>query len=149
MIIEPISEEDLLNPELMDKVLTETAKSSIPFQTKKMLESKEARQEMLEKYGSEAFLLPDELKFPVVNPKTGQPDCKLIYAARIRALQFKDRKPGYNEVAKKAEELYQSNGCQKRINIQIKEHESVYDLVELLNLLELDFAEEESMDKGI
>ena len=92
---------------------------------------------MLEKYGKDAFLLPNQLKFPVVNPDTGKYECSLIYAARIRAKQYAGVKPGYREIANKAKELYKSNKCNIKLNIQINnESEKLYD-IDFINLIEV------------
>jgi len=91
---------------------------------------------MLEKYGKDAFLLPDQLKFPVKNPDTGKYDCSLIYAARIRAKQYSGIKPGYREIANKAEQLYKENKCDIKLNIRIHDSEDSFD-IDLENLIEI------------
>jgi RNAse (barnase) inhibitor barstar len=65
------------------------------------------RRKLLEKYGRRAFLLPDELKFPVVDPKTGRYDCSAILAAFRRARQY-----GYRDVSQKALALAKRLGCE-------------------------------------
>lgn len=92
----------------------------LPDRIKSFILSKRNRNLLLEKYGKKAFLLPDQLKFPVMDPKTGKYHCGLIYAARTRAKQFIGIKPGYIEIAKKAEELYKRNHCSQKINIHLK-----------------------------
>lgn len=133
-----VNEQQFHSPETADEVLTEAIKKLIPNKVKSKLSSKKNRQLMLEKYGKDAFLLPSLLKFPVVNPDTGKPDCGLIYAARIRAKQYSGVKPGYREIAAKAEQLYKSNKCDIKLNIQIHDGEETIfnmDLVELVEIL--------------
>ena len=135
-----LTEEQLLNLKFMDDYLTESAKTMIPNDVKKYLSSKANRRKLLENYGEKAYLLPKQLKFPVINYKTGEYDCRLIYAARIRAKQFAGRKPGYNTIAATADKLYKSNSCALKLNVQIHEHKEEYDLLELVENLSLDFS---------
>jgi hypothetical protein len=87
----------------------------LPGKTKSYYNKKSNRRKMLEKYGKEAFLDPDNLKYPIINPQTGKPDCKLIYSARARALEFHK-----DDIVKKAEEAYRANGCELKLKTKIK-----------------------------
>ena len=120
--------------ENFDDVLEETIKAVLPDRIKTYLSRKSNRNLMLEKYGDKAFLIPDKLKFPVVDPKSGKPHCGLIYAARIRAKQFASRKPGYREIANKAEELYKENKCSTKVHVQLREGEHI-ELMEFLEIM--------------
>ncbi len=132
-----IEENLLYTDEGTDEVLTEAIKRVISPSVKAKLSSRKNRQAMLEKYGRDAFLLPDLLKFPVVHPDTGKPDCGLIYAARIRAKQYAGTKPGYREIAAKAEKLYKENKCDVKLHLQIHK-ESEEDLeIDALALVEI------------
>jgi len=131
-----INEQHFFTEESTDEVLTEVIKKIIPNKTKTKLSSKKNRQLMLEKYGKDAFLLPDQLKFPVKNPDTGKYDCSLIYAARIRAKQYSGIKPGYREIANKAEQLYKENNCGIKLNIRIHDNEDHFD-IDLESLIEV------------
>ena len=117
-----VSEEEFNTPEKFNQLVLETVGRIIPTKTKKFLSKRSNRRMLLEKYGEKAFLLPDELKFPVMNEK-GKYDCGLIYAARIRARQYAGKKPGYREIAKKAEELYRKNKCETKLKIHINDWE--------------------------
>lgn len=135
MITSKLKESDVTDINFIDKLISEVTKVSIPNKFHKHFINEDLRKELLESYGSEAFLLPEETKFPVINPETGKCDCRLIYVARLRAKQH-----GLTEIEEKAEELYHSNNCGTRININIEGHEhGPYDFVELLTLLEFDF----------
>lgn len=126
----PATSEMLLDEEYLNNVMTEAAKRSIPDSLQKKLSSKKTRQEMKEKYGDKAFLLPKELKFPVIDPDSGEYNCKLIYAAWIRAQQHK-----YTEVEKEARNLYRKQGCEEKIDIEIKDHEERYDVTKLYDII--------------
>lgn len=131
-----ISEEQFYTEETSDEVITEIIKKLIPKTIKTKLSSRKNRQLMLEKYGKKAFLLPDQLKFPIVDPDTGKPDCALLYAARLRAKQYAGVKPGYREIAAKAEQIFHENNCNTRIHIQIQNETEELN-VELTNLVEI------------
>jgi hypothetical protein len=132
-----IKEQQFYTEITTDEVLTEVIKKLIPNTIKVKLSSRKNRQLMLEKYGDSAFLLPKQLKFPVVDPDSGKPNCGLIYAARIRAKQYAGTKPGYREVAAKAERLFKSNKCDTKLQVQIHDGQIKYDidLVELVEIL--------------
>ena len=134
----PISENDILDSDKMIEILNEASKLAIPKSTKKEISSKSAREDISSKFGDKAFLLPTEKKFPVINPTTGQYDCKLIHAARIRAKQYQKEKPEYKEIYKQATDLYNSEKCTDKIHVNIKEHKDIYDLLDLLDLIEFE-----------
>jgi len=104
------------NKENFDNFITEAVKHSLPDTLKDHISKKSNREKMLEKFGEKAFLIPKELKFPVINPFTEDYDCRLIYAAYVRAKQH-----DYSDVAKKAKSLYDSHNCQSEIDIEIEE----------------------------
>ena len=64
------------------------------------------REQLYQKYGPKAFLMPQERKFPIVHPQTGKVSCKLLRAAKIRAAQH-----GYQDVVAKANRLLKQNHC--------------------------------------
>jgi len=132
-----VTEQQFHTDEATDEVLTEAIKKLIPNSVKTKLSTRKNRQLMLEKFGKDAFLLPDQLKFPVVDPTTGKPDCGLIYSARIRAKQYAGVKPGYREIAAKAERMFKANKCETKLHVQIHDGtEEVLD-IDLINLVEI------------
>jgi hypothetical protein len=131
-----VNEKQFHTEESTDEVLTEVIKKLISNKTRIKLSSRKNRQLMLEKHGKDAFLLPDQLKFPIVDPDTGKPNCALIYAARIRAKQYAGIKPGYREIAAKAERMYHQNKCDIKLNIQIHDNTESFD-IDLVNLVEI------------
>jgi len=91
---------------------------AIADRAKEIVRRRGTRRELIEKCGEKAFLDPVNLKFPVVNPLTGdcKPDCKLLYAAYLRANEWH-----YNDIAAKAKSLYDSNGCAEKTGVKIHE----------------------------
>ena len=133
-----INEQKFYTDESTDVILTEVIRKLIPETTRAKLSSRKNRQLMLEKFGKKAFLIPEQLKFPVVDPDSGKYDCTLIYAARIRAKQYAGVKPGYREIAAKAEKLFKANNCSTKLNIQLHdgtEEKLEIDLVSLVEIL--------------
>ncbi len=118
----------------LDFIITEIDKQIISDVVRQSISTPKKRQLIYEKYGKKAFLLPDTLKFPVINSRTGKYDCNLIYSARLRAKQHIN-KPGYREVAKKAESLFKENSCSSRINIHLKESNEIIELNKLIDLI--------------
>lgn len=118
--------EDLILSTIFEKV-----NYAIDEDVKKLLQSQKVRQEMLKKYGEKAFLDPKNLKFPVINPKTGQYDCKLIYACILRASvhsakggSSKNPKSYYDNIKTKAVSLYKSQDCSEKLKIKLSEESS-------------------------
>lgn len=128
-----VNQEELFDKTRMKELVLQEIANLLPDNFKKYLQSTDNRKKLLEKYGSKAFLLPEQLKFPVVDPFTGEYHCGLIYAARLRAIQH-----NYPDVSKQASELYNKSKCSNRINIKIHEHEDVnYSLELIVSLLEV------------
>jgi hypothetical protein len=115
-----------------DIILTEAEgrKRIIPPEIKQLISSRTMRRKMLIKCGKDAFLLPEELKFPVKYPivdkngnvKRCEYHCGLIVAAYYRANEWKKKKPHYEKVAQKALELYRKLKCDKSKELPVKIH---------------------------
>lgn len=128
-------------------MILEKVDYAIDEETKKLLQSTKVRKEMLKKYGAKAFLDPKELKFPVVNPKTGKYDCKLIYAAILRSSvhaakggSSKQPKEYYAGIKRKATELYKTHGCAKILKINLNQEElDVLSMGEIFNITEAEY----------
>ena len=132
-------------------VLTEAvSKKVIPAKIKELIKSKTIRKKMLLRCGKDAFLLPEELKFPVKYPvldrsgnvKKCEYHCGLIIAAYYRANEWKKKKPEYEKVAEKAKELYKKSKCDedKKLPVHIRLNEqyipddiAIFTLVDLLD----------------
>jgi len=124
-IIELSLEEALVDPEA---TILEAVSQKLPTDLKKKLRKPSMRREMIEKCGKKAFLIPEELKFPVMDPDTCKYDCRLIYAAYVRANQWKKKHPHYASVAEKARRLYEKNKCDLRIGVKINETDEILEL---------------------
>ncbi len=133
---------------IIEKTLMDAAKEDIHEQIleainikidnklKKRLQSKIFRRQMIEKCGKKAFLLPDQMKFPIMNPDTCKIDCKLLYAAYVRARQWTGKTPGYREVANKAKELLRETRCDKKISIHLEGLEQLFYVDDFLYFVE-------------
>ena len=120
------------------EIITEVLRTIIPTSVNCKISSKKDRQLLIEKCGEKAFLDPDQLKFPVMNPTTGKYDCSLIYAAKIRSKQYLGIKPGYREIHSRACELYKKYNCGEKLRIRIQEGNSVID-TNLTQIMEIFF----------
>ena len=97
------------------RLLYKLAKQNNPYSPKSLKFGKTLKQKihktstrdhLYEKYGAKAFLVPNQRKFPIVNPNTGKISCKLLKAAKIRANQH-----GYQDIVIKADRLLKQHGC--------------------------------------
>ena len=73
---------------------------------KQKIHKQSYRDRMLDRYGKDAFLMPEQKKFPIVNPNTGKVSCKMLKAAKIRASQH-----NYQDIVAKADRLLRQNNC--------------------------------------
>ena len=129
--------------EIISKIY-EKVDYEIDKDVKEMLGSSRVRKEMKKKYGNDAFLDSNNLKFPVINPKTGVIDCKLIYAAVIRSSIFTNKggtklqpKEYYENIKTAAVKLYKDNKCGDKIKAKLQQEEidvlhisDIFDIVE-------------------
>lgn len=123
-----VNRHDLIDVKSAHETVLEAVSRSLPKKIKEHLNSKQNREDMLKKYGKDAFLMPDKLKFPIIDPHTGEKDCRLIYAAYVRARQWMDQIPEYKDIASKAKNLYDKQNCSNKINISINESDITIDL---------------------
>lgn len=130
-----VESDQIINDEKRDKLISEVLKNIIPNKVKVKISSKKDRQALLNNFGEKAFLIPERLKFPIINPNTGKYECSLIYAARVRIKQYTGIKPEYKEIADKAEKLYNDLGCKGKLKIQILDNDEPLK-VEMLDLIE-------------
>jgi len=98
----------IAKPDPFKKVASQNPRNPYSLKFGKTLKQKihkqSVRGSLLEKYGPKAFLMPEQKKFPIVNPNTGKVSCKLLKAAKIRAAQH-----GYQDIVAKAEKLMQTH----------------------------------------
>jgi len=89
----------------------------IPASLRRFISRRSNRHELYEKCGEKAFLVPEELKFPVMGPDC-EYKCSLIFAAYLRAREW-----GYDDIAKKAAELFDKLNCGEKIHREIHEEQ--------------------------
>lgn len=125
------------------ELLYENLKTKIPKDLSDLLKSTRVRKEMLKKYGKTAFLDPKDLKFPVINPNTGNLDCRLIYAAYFRSTihakrggSSKQPKEYYLKIQAAALKLYDGHECYHTLKVQL-DHE-INDLLTFTRIFEDD-----------
>jgi hypothetical protein len=73
---------------------------------------------MFSKYGKDAFLDYEHLKYPVLNPETGEYDCKVIYNSYLMAT-----KDGNNDIKEKTSVLLTKFGCKNKLETKLNEDE--------------------------
>ena len=113
-------------------IILEASKKLIPGSLKTFLSRKSNRKKMLEQFGSKAFLMPDKLKFPIMDQSGNVSG--LLKAAYMRARQH-----GYTDVAAKARDLMHEYE-EIPVKITVEGHDHNYEIDDLLNILELDFS---------
>jgi len=89
----------------------------IPRRLKAFISRPRNRHFLHQKCGDEAFLMPEEEKFPVMGPDCKY-KCSLIFAAYLRAREWH-----YDDIAEKAAELFKKNNCAEVIGRHIRELE--------------------------
>jgi len=127
-----IIQEDANYEEVIAEIILDEAGKLIPETLKQKLSRKSFRRRLLEKHGSRAFLMPDKLKFPIMD-ESGNVHSGLLKAAYMRARQH-----GYTDVAHKAKNLM---GEYENIpvHVQVEGHEETYEIEFFLDNLDLDF----------
>jgi hypothetical protein len=141
-----------MNNDNIISTILEKIDYTIDEDVKKLLQSQKVRQEMLKKYGEKAFLDPKELKFPVINPKTGKFDCKLIHAAIVRSAVYaakgSSKKPNeyYANIKVKADALYKSEKCSDKLKAKVStESNEEVDVLILNDIFSITEAEYDSI----
>ena len=131
---------------IYEKVNTEISNS-----VKEKLRSTRVRQEMKKKYKGQVFLDSENLKFPIINPETGKKDCKLIYAAFLRASIYSSRngskqqpKEYYDNIRNKAKTLYESEGCSTKLKVKLNQEDIEIGIIDINKIFEI---EEDEYDK--
>ena len=134
ILLENFKEDDLDNHKLIYKVLTETAAKNITGDLKRFFADVENRKSLLAEHGDNAFLKPEELRYPLIHPKTGKYDCQLVYSSAIGAIKEQDA-----ELIEKVKDLILEHNCLNQIKVQIEGHSEPYDLFTLLDMLVFNF----------
>jgi hypothetical protein len=124
------------------EVLYEKVMNKLPADVKNKINRKSIRDKMT----NDSFLIPGDKKFPIKRPGSKEYDCKLIYAAYLRAKQWSKKKPQYTKVAAMAKTLFNKNKCSNKIHLNIKEDFIMND-IELKSSISLLEGEENSSNK--
>lgn len=114
IVLKTISDVSEINESFYNELIEEIDKM-IPDPIKKKLSSPRIRRKMLETCGEKAFLLPDQLKFPVMDPERCEYHCGLLYAAYMRARQHK-----YTDAANKARSIFKDNACDRKVGVRLE-----------------------------
>lgn len=140
------------NTDSILSIILEKINYAIDENVKKQLQSQKVRKEMAKKYGNSAFLDSKDLKFPVINPLTGQYDCKLIYACILRSAvhsskggSSKNPKKYYDDIKEKAVSLYNSHQCSEKLKVKLSKESS--EEVDLLVINSIFNITEQEMDE--
>lgn len=131
-----LHESTIKDSPMLWNTLTESIQNTLPKDFKKFYQSSKNRKEILIKFGKKSFLMPEKLKFPIVNPETGKYDCRLIYAAYLRSLQWSKKKPEYVEINKKAKSLYDEFNCSNKIKVHIQDTQIDMDIEQFMNIFD-------------
>lgn len=91
---------------------------------------------LMDKYGPSAFLLPEQMLFPVVNINTGQYDNRLIQYALIRAyLLCRIDRPTFQPILDAAIRCFEEHNGKDSISITLVDEERQISVVEFLKYL--------------
>jgi hypothetical protein len=126
--------------QIYEKINTE-----IPDSVKQQLKSTRVRQEMKKKYKGQVFLDSENLKFPIINPETGKKDCKLIYAAFLRATVHSSRngskqqpKEYYDKIRDQAKSLYESEDCSNKLKVKLNKEDIEIGVLHTTDIFEIE-----------
>ena len=96
------------------------------------LRSRTARRRLLEECGEKAFINPDRLEYPVINPQTCDYDCRLLNRAYYELCT--KSVPGALDMKHKVKSIMENNGC--KINVLVKvDEDTIIDLDHLMFIL--------------
>jgi hypothetical protein len=133
-------------------LIYEKLNTEIPDSVKQKLKSTKIRQEMKKKYKGQVFLDSENLKFPIVNPETGKKDCKLIYAAFLRATIHSSRngskqqpKEYYDNIRNTAKSLYESEGCSEKLKVKLNKEDVEISIINMNDIFEIEESEYDSL----
>ena len=112
--------------------ILESSFDFIPRGLKKPIYKEYLKEELYEKYGPDAFLIPEERLFPIININTGLYDDRLIKYALIRSLALKRISSTFNYIYDAALQCYTEHGCKDTIKITVISTNENVGLVEFL-----------------
>jgi len=131
-----------MSNEVILESLIEEAVKQMSTSMKKNISSTKWRKEQLRKYGTEVFLDPVAMKFPV--KYNGKYDCRMIHAAAIHATMYSKKGSSvngpkyYQDISSKAKEVYANNECKGDIKAKLQENDEVeLSLIDILEIYDL------------
>ncbi len=125
-----ILNETIINDsEEFNSFVIEAVGKLIPDNMKAKLGRRSVRRKMLDRYGDRAFLQPEKLKYPIVDPDTGKEHEGLKKAAYIRARQHQK-----GDIAAKAKDKMQES---VEFLVEIEGHEGVYDIETIFDVIDV------------
>jgi len=104
------------DPNFRDIILTEAV---VKLGLSKHFDSKILRRRVQEDCDGKAFLDSKNLKFPIVNPKTCDVDCKVLMASYY-ALQKVPKASGVLDMLQEARDLMHKHGCSRNIRVKFE-----------------------------
>lgn len=99
--------------------ILESSIDFIPRGMKKPIYKEYLKDQLIEKYGPDSFLIPEEKLFPVININTGMFDSRLIQYALIRSLALKRISHSFDYIYDKALKCFKDHNCKDTIEITI------------------------------
>ena len=115
----------------MIEQLIEEIDNQIPLKLKQQLQLKSYREALFEKYGSDAFLDPKNLKYPIYEIENGI-NAHLVYGSYLRAQQNAEFK-----LAEKAKQVFQNNDKCNELSVKVTEKEEL-DLIDFTQLFTIE-----------
>lgn len=144
------------SPELALRYIIEEVDKAIDKDSRKMLKDNTVRQAMLDKFGKTAFLDPTNLKFPIIDPTTGEFDCKLIYASFVHSsfwqAEGSKNKPKeyFIDINEKAKKAFKKHKCEATLKMKLStEDEFELSLIDVYNLFFIKEQEVQEIAKNV
>lgn len=112
--------------------ILESSMDFIPRGLKKPIYKEYLKTELYEKYGPDAFLIPEERLFPIININTGLYDARLIQYALIRSLALRRISHTYDYIYDAALKCFDEHDCKDTIEITVLDTNETVGLIEFL-----------------
>lgn len=113
--------------------IQESSFDFIPRGMKKPIYKEYLKNQLMDKYGPSAFLIPDEKLFPIKNINTGQYDDRLIKYALIRSLALRRISHSFDYIYEAALKCFKEHQCEDSIKITILQTGEEIGLIEFLS----------------
>jgi hypothetical protein len=125
--------EEMKDPNIKEILITEALeKIKLP----RKFRSPAIRRKVLQQCGESAFIDPDNMKYPTVNPDTCKTDCKVLLASYYGLKKLAGVKVGASDMYHKAKDLLHENNCSTKIGVHIEGIEEIMELDTVLSMLD-------------